>query len=155
MRVAILLIAISAAQAGILSRNWENGKLTLQLDDGVAEIEWISATAFRYSRGLDSLAGVPKIRHEPVAVEFEDTRDTLKIRGRYMTIEIDKPTAKLRVSANNETLANLFIEDSALHVSPLGKIFGLAGPGDAKRFFFTNSYGIFVRSPRECTAVNI
>jgi len=151
MRAAILLIAFSAAYAGVLSRDWENGKLTLQLDDGVAEIEWISSTAFRYSRGVDSLAVVPKIHHEPVPVEFEDTRGALRIRGRYMTVEIDKPTANLRVSANNETLANLFIEDSALHVSRLGKIFGLAGPGDAQRFFFTNSYGVFVRSPRQCT----
>lgn len=150
MRAAILLIAISTAHAGVLSRDWENGKLTLQLDDGLAEIEWISPTAFRLARG-DSLPVVPQIHHEPVALAFEDARGALKIRGRYMTIEIDKPTAKLRVSANNETLANLFIDVSTLHISPLGKIFGLAGPGDAQRFFFTNSYGIFVRSPRECT----
>ena len=151
MRAAIFLIALSAAHAGVLSRDWENGKLTLQLDDGVAEIEWISPTAFRYARGIDSLPVVPKIHHDPVALEFEDAHGTLKIRGRYMSIEIDKSAAKLRVSANNETLANLFIDASSLDVSPLSKIFGLAGPGDAQRFFFTNSYGIFVRSPRHCS----
>jgi hypothetical protein len=151
MRAAILLIAFSAAYAGVLSRDWENGKLTLRLDDGVAEIEWISSTAFRYSRGIDSLPVIPKIHHDPVVLEFEDTRGALIVRGRYLTIEIDKPTAKLRVSANNETIANLIIEASTLHIAPLGKIFGLAGPGDAQRFFFTNSYGIFVRSPRLCT----
>ncbi len=150
MRAAILLIAISAAYAGVVSRDWENGKLTLQLDDGVAEIEWIGSTAFRYSRGAVSLPVLPKIKHEPVAVEFEDTRDALKLRGRYITVEIAKATAKLRVSANNETIANLSIEAAELHIAPLAKIFGLAGPGDSQRFFFSNGYGIFVRSPRQC-----
>lgn len=155
MRAAILLIAISAAHAGVLSRDWENGKLALQLDDGVAEIEWISSTAFRYSRGAASLPVLPKIKHEPVALEFEDTRGALKLRGRYMTVEVDKATAKLRVSANNDTIATLSVEPEsdglALNVAPLGKIFGLAGTGDSQRFFFTSGYGIFVRAPRACT----
>jgi Glycosyl hydrolases family 31 len=155
MRAAMLLIAFTAAHAGVLSRDWENGKLALQLDDGVAEIEWITSTAFRYSRGVASLPVLPKIKHDPVALEFEDTRDALKLRGRYMTVVVDKATAKLRVSANNETIATLSVEPAsdglALNVSPLGKIFGLAGPGDSQRFFFSNGYGIFVRSPRVCT----
>jgi hypothetical protein len=154
MRAAILLIAISAAHAGVLSRDWENGTLTLRLDDGVAEIEWIGNTAFRFSRGGASLPVVPKIQHEPVALEFEDSRETLKLRGRYMTVEIDKATAKLRVSANNENVGALSFEAQTdglvLHVAPLGKVFGLAGPQDSRRFFFTNGYGIFVRAPRDC-----
>src|SRR5580700_6150118 len=104
MRAAILLIAITAGQAGVLSRDWENGKLTLRLDDGVGEIEWISSTAFRYSRGVASLPVLPKIKHDPVALEFEDTRGALKLRGQYMTVEIDKTTAGLRVSTSNETI---------------------------------------------------
>src|SRR5580658_782160 len=155
MRAAILLIAISATHAGVLSRDWENGKLSLQLDDGVAEIEWISSTAFRYSRGTAALPVLAKIGHDPVALEFEDTREALKLRGRYMTVEVDKATAKLRVSASNETIATLTVESASdglvLNVAPLGKIFGLAGPGDSQRFFFSNGYGIFVRSPRAGT----
>ena len=91
----MLLIAFTAAHAGVLSRDWENGKLALQLDDGVAEIEWITSTAFRYSRGAASLPVLPKIKHDPVALEFEDTRDALKLRGRYMTVVVDKATANL------------------------------------------------------------
>jgi hypothetical protein len=34
-------------------------------------------------------------------------------------------------------------------VAPLGKAFGLAGPGDSRRFFFTAGYGMFVRAPRQ------
>ena len=155
MRAAILLIAVCAAQAGVLSRDWENGKLTLRLDDGVGEIEWISSTAFRYSRGVDSLPVLPKVRHEPVALEFEDVRGALKLRGRYISIEIDKATAKLRVSASNETIATISLDAAAdglsLHVAPFGKIFGLAGPADSQRFFFTGGYGIFVRAPRQCS----
>jgi alpha-glucosidase (family GH31 glycosyl hydrolase) len=155
MRAGILLIALSAAHAGVLSRDWENGKLTLQLDDGVAELEWISGTAFRFSHGTASLAVLPQIKHDPIALEFEDTRSILKMRGRYITVEIDKATAKLRVSANDETISTLSVDPApegfSLHVGPLGKVFGLAGPEESQRFFFTASYGIFVRAPRECT----
>jgi hypothetical protein len=150
MRAAILLMAISAAQAGIVSRDWADGKLSLQLDDGVAEIEWISNTAFRYSRGSAALPVLPKIKHDPVALEFEDTRDALKLRGRYITMEIDKATVKLHVSASNNTIADLSLDAAALHLSPLGRIYGLAGPGDSQRFFFSNGYGVFIRSPRQC-----
>jgi alpha-glucosidase (family GH31 glycosyl hydrolase) len=146
MRAAILLIAIYSAQAGVVSRDWSNGKLVLHLDDATAEIEFISGTAFRYSRG----ATIP-IRHEKVVPELEDTRDAIDLRGRYITIGIDKVTANLRVSVNDETISTLQFEKSDLRFAPLGKVFGLAGPGDALRFFFTSGYGIFIRSPRDCT----
>jgi alpha-glucosidase (family GH31 glycosyl hydrolase) len=151
VRSAIILSALSAAQAGVVSRDWENGKLTLRLDDGVAEIEWISRTSFHFSRGDSSLPRLPTIEHDPVALEFEDVRDTLKLRGRYMTVEIDKATAKLRVSVSGETISTLSADNAGLHIGELGKVFGLAGPGDAQRFFFTAGYGIFVRAPRDCT----
>jgi hypothetical protein len=150
MRAAILLIAVSA-QAAVLSRDWSDGKLSLRLDDGIGEIEWISSTAFLYSHGKTSLPVLPKIKHDAVAVEFEDTRDALKIRGRYLTIEIDKATEQLRVSVNNETIATISVDaDLAMHVAPLGKIFGLGGPADSRRFFYSGGFGIFVRAPREC-----
>ena len=147
----MLLIALSAAQAGVVSRDWENGKLTLRLDDGVAEIEWISGTAFRFAHGLAAVPAVPEIKHDPVVTEFEDVRGTLILRGLYMTIEIDKANAKVRVSANSETISTLSADGVGVHVTPLGKVFGLAGPGDSQRFFFTSGYGIFIRAPRDCT----
>jgi len=150
MRAAIFFLSVCAAHGGVVSRDWENGKLTLRLDDGTAEIEWISSTAFRFSRG-----GSAKIRHDRVALEFEDTRESLKLRGRYLTLEVDKASAKLKVLANNEAVATLSLDVApdgvTLHVGPLGKVFGLAGPGDSQRFFFTNRYGMFVRAPRDCT----
>ena len=153
MRAAIFLIATLTAQAGVLSRDWENGKLSLQLESGVAEIEWIGSTALRLSLGAHALAVVPKIKHEPVAVEFEDTRSALKMRTRYMTIEIEKASATLRISASNEAVATISAEttpNAILHLDPIGKVFGLDGPGEAQRFFFTAGYGIFVRAPRQC-----
>jgi hypothetical protein len=152
MRAAILLIAFTSAQAGVVSRDWENGKLTLRLDEGVAEIEWISGTAFRFSRGATLLPALPQIQHDPVVLEFEDTHSALIMRGRFMTIEIDKTSAALRVSASNQTIALLSVDpDLTLHVAPLARTFGLSGPGDSQRFFFTEGYGIFVRAPKQCT----
>jgi hypothetical protein len=149
----MLLIVFSAAQGGVLSRDWDNDKLTLRLDDGVGEIEWISNTAFHYSRGTASLPVLPKIKHDPVSLEFEDAQNTLRVRGRYITVEIDKATAQLRVTANGEAIATLSIDPSpnglALHVAPLGTVYGFAGPADSQRFFFSGGYGIFVRFPRE------
>src|ERR1700721_121490 len=98
MRAAILLIAMNAAQAGVISRDWENGKLTLRLDDGGAEIEFAGETSFRYSRGIESRGAAA------IVPAFEDTRSTLKLRGRFMTVEIDKASAGLRVSANDVTI---------------------------------------------------
>src|SRR5580700_8320719 len=153
MRAAILLIAISTAQAAVVSRDWGNGKLSLQLDDGVGEIEYISETAFRYSRGATSLPVLPKIAHDPVALQFEDTRSALKLSSRHLTIEIEKATAILRVIGNNEIVTYVAIEPSAdglaLHMTAPGRTFGLSGPGDSQRLFFATGYGIFVRSPRQ------
>ncbi len=153
MRAAILMIAISAAQAAVVSRDWADGKLALRLDDGVAEIEWLSGTSFRFARGTASLPVLPRIKHEAVASDFEDSRPALKLRGRYISIEIDKATANLRVSANNELIATIGIdkepEGLTLHVAPTSRVFGLSGSGDSQRFFFTSGYGIFVRAPRD------
>ncbi len=150
----MLLIAISAAQAGVLSRDWADGKLTLHLDSGISEIEWISGTSFRLSRGATSLPVLPRIRHDAVPSEFEDTRAALILRGRYLSIEVDKPTANVRVTASGQTIASLAFDSSqdgvTLRVGPLGRVFGLSGPGDSQRFFFTSGYGIFVRAPRQC-----
>lgn len=154
MRAAIFLIAISIAQAGVVSRDWANGKLSLQLDNGVAEVEWISTTAFRFARGAASVPVLPKIAHEPVAAEFEDTRTSLTLRSRHLAIEIEKATAILRVTANSEVVTNFAIDPSsngmALRVTPTGRAFGMAGPGDSQRFFFTTGYGMFIRAPRLC-----
>jgi alpha-glucosidase (family GH31 glycosyl hydrolase) len=155
MRAAIFLVAISIAQAGVVSRDWANGTLALQLNDGIAEIEYISETAFRFSRGVTSLPVLPKIAHDPVVPQFEDSRTTLKLNGRHLSIEIEKATAILRVTANNEAVTYLAIEPSAdglaLHLTAPGRTYGLAGPGDSQRFFFATGYGIFVRAPRELT----
>jgi hypothetical protein len=152
MRAAILVLVLSSAQAGVLSRDWDHGKLTLRLDDGTAEIDWISGTAFRFSRARAALPPLPRIAHDPVPLEFEDTRGTLTIRGRYITIEVDKPTARLRVSTSDQTIATLSIEPGVfgltLHAGPLGRIYGLA---DSQRFFYTTGFGTFIRSPRQCT----
>jgi hypothetical protein len=155
MRAAFFLIAISIAQAGVLSRDWANGKLTLQLDDGVAEVEFISDTAFRFSRGSTSLPVLPKIAHETVVPQFEDTKTTLKLRSRRLSVEIEKATAIFRVSANDQIVTYVAIERSAdgvaLHLTAPGRTYGLAGPGDSQRFFFAAGYGIFIRAPRQLT----
>ena len=41
-----------AAHGAVVSRDWGDGKLTLKLDDGAAEMEWISPVAFRFARIL-------------------------------------------------------------------------------------------------------
>jgi Glycosyl hydrolases family 31 len=155
MRVAILLIALSAAHAGVISRDWADGKLTLHLNDGIEEIEWISEKAFHLSRGAASLPAMPKIKHDPVLSAFEDTRESLILRGRYVSIEIEKATAKLRVHANSELVGSLSIDPStdgqALQISSIGKTFGLDGPGASRQFFFTQGYGIFIRLPHDCS----
>jgi hypothetical protein len=75
------------------------------------------------------------------------------MRDRYLTVEIDKATARLRVSAHDETVVTFGIDTKGdgleLRFAPPGKIYGRAGPGDSQRFFFAAGYGIFLRAPQK------
>jgi glycosyl hydrolase family 31 len=160
-----------AAQGGIVSQDWSNGKLTLRLDDGVAELEWISSVAFRFARSWNAtLASLPAIGHPALSPEMEQSAGTLTLRTKYLRVELDRTDLRLRMKNGENPLGGVAIERTPAGVElrlGLGaneKVFGLGDRSSPRLnlrgdklerqhgFLFTNAgYGIFVRAPERCT----
>jgi hypothetical protein len=165
--LAVTLVA-SVTQGAIVSQNWRETKLTLQLDDGVAEIEWISPVAVRVARSwADALPTAAVIRHEPVLATLEDADNGPQMRTRYLTMDVDRSSLRLRIRNGETPVADLVLTRTAsaveLRFSPMEKIFGLGGGSsgrlnlrgekisrDKGLFFTSDGYGIFVRDPARC-----
>src|SRR5689334_21451769 len=99
MRSGILaLCLISAAQAGIVSREWRDGRLSLKLDDGTAEMEWTSSTAFRVVRSWDGPAPMlRRITHDRVEPTIDESGAAIVIKTKYLTVELDRADLAMRV----------------------------------------------------------
>lgn len=167
--IALATLLVGSLHAAVLSRDWSDGTLTLKLDDGSAQIEWLSPVAFRYARSFGGVLPSTHISHEAVAPTFEDTTSVLRMKSKYLTVEIDRADARVRVRAADtavtESLAKLEGGDAmvAMKLKPDERIFGLLGGASGKLnlreekierrhgFFFTSAgYGIYVESPEPC-----
>jgi glycosyl hydrolase family 31 len=172
MRLAwLLLMVVGAAQAGVVSRDWRGGKLKLQLNDGTAEMEWISSVAFRFARSWEGApaAALSPIAHDPVQPTFEESGSTIIMRTKYITAELDRSDLKLRVKSGDTAVTNMELAktdhgaEMQLTMSPEEKVFGLMG-GETGHlnsrgetlfrrdglFFTSAGYGIFVPGPADC-----
>jgi hypothetical protein len=157
-------------QAAVLSQDWNGSTLTLHLDDGKAELEWISPVAFRFARSWgESSAALPAITHDPIAVAMEQDGGTVKMRTKYLRVELDQSDLKLRMKNGETPVTELALAsgergiDLRLALRQNEKIFGLAESGSGRLnlrgerirrsngFFFTSvGYGMFMRSPEPC-----
>src|SRR5437660_4335353 len=159
-----------AAQGGVVSQEWRNGKLALQLDDGSAELEWISTTAFRFTRSWgDRVETLPTIVHESITPEMLEDNSVITLRSRYLRVELSRSDLNLRLKNGETPVTSAVLEKTPedvklrLGLGPNEKVFGLTG-GESGRlnlrgerlerergFMFTSAgYGIFVRSPERC-----
>jgi hypothetical protein len=160
----LLLLVAVAGDARVVSHAWQAGTLTLQLEDGTAEVEWISAVAFRFTRSLAGETRVTSpIRHDPVLVSLQEENGSLRMRSRYITVEIDRASVQIRVRAGEQQVATLQPDLAAtggeVRFGPLDKVFGLRAEGAklnlrgetlerANGFWFTNAgYGMAFRAP--------
>src|SRR5579871_1290861 len=161
MRFALLLAVAALSNAAVLSRDWANGKLDLTLDDGHAEIEWLSPVAFRVSRvwGSHPLPKLPEISHEKIGPEFTDVGETLTMRTRYITLTVNRADMSMHVVAGETPVANHLLVrtndavELRLNFAPSEHVFGnslistevmKAIPG---LFFTSAGYGVYVRAP--------
>jgi hypothetical protein len=184
MRAFLLILAatavahVAAGQTAhniVLSRDWDEGKLTLKLDDGSAEIEWITPVSFRVTRNWGAgVATRPKLAHEVTLPEFEDAGQTISMKTRYITLVIDRGDMGMHVTSGDAPISNsALVRTSAavelrLGLKPDERVFGLMGgsPTNAgvglnlrgeklarqQGFLLTSGgYGVFVRSPALCT----
>lgn len=162
-RVALgAVIVQSAFSAAVVAHSWREGSLDLTLDDGAGRVEWISPVAFRVLRRwdaapIDSL----QIKHDPVLVALEDSGSVLKMTTRYLTLEVSKADAVVKVRNGSTPVASISMEkrgpDIEARFSPMDHVYGLGGGGSsaldlhdrkleqANGFFYTNNgYGVYL-----------
>src|SRR5690348_13833176 len=80
-----------AAAATLLAVVPHGNRVELQLDRGSAELLWASSGTFRFRRVLDG--PLPKIawtERDPVAVETEDSKGSVRLRTHSMEVTIRK-----------------------------------------------------------------
>src|SRR5258708_32472624 len=106
--VGLLVATIMAAQAGVVSHEWHGSTLALKLDDGAAELEWISGVAFRFTRTWGNQADrMPAVLHDAVKVELEARPDSFFMKTRYMNVELNRADLALRVRSVEADVAAL------------------------------------------------
>lgn len=96
-----MLAAGAAAQGGVVSRDWADGKLDMRLDDGSALIEWMSPGAFRVARSWGAPLKVSTIAHAQIVPQFEDVGDTMTMRSRYLTVVVDRGNMRIHINAGS------------------------------------------------------
>jgi len=163
-----LVLVCSALNAAVVSRDWSDGKLVLKLDDGAAEIEWLSPVSFRFARTFGGALPSTHLSHEKVTPTFEDTSAVYSMKSKYLTLEVDRADVRLRVrsgeTAVSENIATLAGGNVNVRIGlkPDERVFGLTGGAKLNvrgeklerrhGFFFTSAgFGIFVESPEACT----
>ena len=95
---ALILATFAVAQGAVVSHEWRGSTLTLKLDDGAAELEWISGVAFRFTRTWGEQADrLPAILHDATKVDLEARPDSFFMKTRYMNVELNRADLALRV----------------------------------------------------------
>jgi Glycosyl hydrolases family 31 len=161
--IVTLLLAGATHAGSVVSRDWAGGKLTLKLDDGSAQIEWISPVAFRVSRTWGAAPdALPEISHEAISPTLEDAGQTISMRTRYLTVDVDRGDMALHVKSGEMPVSTMRIVDGAevrLSFLQNERVFGLMADvpklnlrGEKlirdRGFFLTSAgYGISTRFP--------
>lgn len=118
-RFLLLLMALAAfcrADDNVTLHTRRHNLVRLTLDDGVADFEWISAGAFRFSRNWDPMAPAPApLSLDAVQFGITDSADTLLLESKHLRVTISKMAMRLKVAtAENKPL---MAERSPVHKS--------------------------------------
>jgi alpha-glucosidase (family GH31 glycosyl hydrolase) len=172
MRKLVLGISLVCGQV------WAQGAPTrlantfgLKLPKGSAEVEWVSASTFRFARnwGAPGPAAGP-IKSTTVAVTVEDLGARVRFRTRYLTVEVSKNAGRLEIKANDGPLTTTTVRDEPASVvlestvAAAERFYGLGSrrtPNldlrgsliEATKPFLISSagYGEYFRAPGRCT----
>jgi len=168
--LCLILCFAAAASAAVVSRDWGDGKLTLHLDDGTAELEWLSPVAFHFSRNWsDAVPRVGALAHEKITPTLIDVGSTITMSTKYLTVDLDRNDLKLHIHAGETPVTDATVvrdgDGAELRIALAAeeRVFGLMGGTGPKLnlrgerlerehgYFFTSAgYGILVRSPASC-----
>ncbi len=130
--LAGLLAVAASGNAAVVSQNWHDSRLSLQLDEGAAEIEWIGARSFRVARSWgENLPAFPKIVHDPVTTALEQAEGNPRMKTRYLTLDVDRSSLKLLVRNGETEIATITPTRGSggvnVRLSPMEKVYGLGG----------------------------
>jgi hypothetical protein len=164
VRFALLFALAASVHAGVVSQEWMEGTLSLKLDDGAAQIEWIGPRAFRVVRswGSAEVTEGARIAHPHVDVR----REELRMVSRYLTVDVDRDSGLVVWNGANQ-IATVGISRSSrgaeVAFAPMSRVYGLRGGGRGnlnlhseklargRGFFFTSDgYGVFMVAPALC-----
>jgi alpha-glucosidase (family GH31 glycosyl hydrolase) len=164
-----ILIAAPGLSAGIASHADRGGTVEIRLDDGRAEVEFVSDTAFRLTRGW----GPPPLQrspvaHQPVKYRVTDAASELRIESDSLVVAFDKDTFRMTVRdlkgaaiLRESKPAGRFADRVRLELqaAPSERFYGFGWnrqPGIQLRgkqgtstrpfFFSTGGYGVFFRN---------
>jgi alpha-glucosidase (family GH31 glycosyl hydrolase) len=96
-----------------LASPWERqgNRFTLKLEDGRAELDWVSASTFRFARDWNKTPSRNRRGGgESVEVSDFDTGPAVEFRTRYLTVEVRKSDLRLRVKDGQ---GGLLMEETA------------------------------------------
>ncbi|MDP2998593.1 MAG: glycoside hydrolase family 31 protein [Bryobacterales bacterium] len=96
-----------------LASPWERqgNRFTLKLEDGRAELDWVSASTFRFARDWNKTPSRNRRGGgEPVEVSDFDTGPAVEFRTRYLAVEVRKSDLRLRV---RDGAGGLLMEETA------------------------------------------
>jgi alpha-glucosidase (family GH31 glycosyl hydrolase) len=143
----------------------------LRLPKGSAEVEWVSASTFRFARnwGAPGPAAGP-IKSTTVAVTVEDLGARVRFHTRYLTVDVSKDAGRLEIQGNDGPLTTTTVRDEAASVvlestvAAAERFYGLGSrrtPNldlrgsliEATKPFLISSggYGEYFRAPGRCT----
>ena len=78
--VVLILFTAVMVRAGVVSRELRDGRLAMKMEDGSAEVEFLSAVSFRIARSWGGeTAALPTIPHDRVVPTFTETGETLAL----------------------------------------------------------------------------
>lgn len=99
MRLAIILLLVMQLRGSeLLSFRRQSNVFSLTLSDGSGEVEWVSASTFRYSRFWGPVKGRRgPIKQEAVKVTVEDSKSELRFSTRHLIVEVEKSGLRFRV----------------------------------------------------------
>lgn len=143
----------------------------LKLPKGSAEVEWVTASTFRFARSWGAPGRVaPPIKTDTVAVTVEDLDARVRFRTRYLTVEVSKDAGRLEIKSIDGPLTTTTIRNEASSVvlestvAAAERFYGLGSrrtPNldlrgsriEATKPFLISSvgYGEYFRAPGKCT----
>src|SRR6267378_2541967 len=105
--VVLIFFAAVMVRAGVVSRELRDGRLAMKLEDGSAEVEFLSAVSFRVARSWGGeITALPKIPHDRVVPTFTETNETLSLRTRYITLDLDRRNLNWQVKSGDKAVAS-------------------------------------------------